>query len=255
VIWLILVLLVVLVVLVILLTAWSMFFQSYLYTEPAQGLAWRGPAAAGAIFAVLLVWVVLEYRFQRSEYREGYYFGPIWSSTSTRSPEPFKEMHLVEGGAEKTYVRSKVSGEYHLRGQPDRKLPSAPDADLIVEENGKKYTFKPERDAQGKLLRRENRGGKQELRYVDENRRVMVEGRLGRLETFSFGLFMGDLLLNVLFFAACFLSIWLLVRFQWLHALGHAVVLTLMVWLFALPPILDYAKAVAEKKAATSTTK
>jgi hypothetical protein len=249
VIWLILVLLIVLVVLVILVTAWSMWFQAFLYTEPSQGLVWRGPAAAGAIMAVLLVWVVLEYRSQAREHRDGYYFGPIWSSTSTRSPEPFKELRVVEGNTEKVYVRRKGTGEYHLPTQPDKKLGGTP-PHVIVEENGKRSKFEPERDAQGKFKRRKNRSGQEDLRYVDEKGRVMVEGRLGELETFSFGLFVGNLLLNLLLVAACFLSFWLLVRFQWLHALGHAVVLALLILFCAMPSMLDYTKSVVEKRAA-----
>lgn len=248
-IWLLLVLLLILVVLVLLITAWSMWFQGYLYTEPSTGLVWRGPAAAGAIMVVLLFFVIFEYRFQAGEHRDGYYFGPIWSSTSTKSPKPFDELRVIEDNVEKVYVRSKLTGDYHLPNQPTRKLTSRPDH-VIVEENGKRSKFEPERDADGNFKRRKNRTGEESLRYVDENRRVMVEGRLGQLETYSVGLFIGNLILNFLLLASSFASLWLLVRFQWPHALGHAVVLTLLILFCAMPPLLDYTKSVVVKRAA-----
>src|SRR5262249_481261 len=87
VVWLILILLVIWVVLVILVTAWSMWFQAFLYTEASGGLVWRGPAAASAIMAVVLVWVVLDYR-------TGGNVRPIWSSTSSKQTEAFKELRV-----------------------------------------------------------------------------------------------------------------------------------------------------------------
>src|SRR5262249_60184146 len=93
----------------------------------------------------------------------------------------------------------------------------------------RRSTFKAELDDKKNFQRRKSRSGAEEpLRYVDDKGRVMYEGELGRMDTFSAGLFITNLLVNVLFVAACFLSFWLLARFQWLHALGHAVVLALL---------------------------
>ena len=78
----------------------------------------------------------------------------------------------------------------------------------------------------------------------------MREGEFGRLETFRAGTFIGNLFINLIFLAACFLSLWLLARFQWLHALGHAVALALLMMLFVLPPVLTKAENVAQERAA-----
>src|SRR5262249_24908508 len=106
-------------------------------------------------------------------------------------------------------------------------------------------------DDKGNFKRKKSRSGAEApLRYVDEKGRVMYEGELGRMDTFSAGLFVTNVLINVVFVATCFVSFWLLARFQWLHALGHAVVLALSMMLFVLPPVLGYGVIVAEKRAA-----
>ena len=58
---LIVILLIVWVVLAVLLTAWSMWFQGFLYTEPSPGLVWRAPAAS-AIMASVFLWVIVDYQ-------------------------------------------------------------------------------------------------------------------------------------------------------------------------------------------------
>ena len=59
---------------------------------------------------------------------------------------------------------------------------------------------------------------------------------------------MGNLLLNALLLAVCFVALWLLLTFQWPHALGQAVVLWLML-LFALAPLLTKVEGVARQRA------
>src|SRR5947207_8587629 len=39
--------------------AWSLWFQGYLYSEPAPVLPWRAPAAGAAVAAFVALWVVL----------------------------------------------------------------------------------------------------------------------------------------------------------------------------------------------------
>ena len=243
---LIVILLIVWVVLAILLTAWSMWFQGFLYTEPSTGLVWRGPAAASAIMAVVLVWVVLDYRTE-GRYR------PIWETSSTETTKAFTELRVPdEAGREEVYkLRPGTRHEYRLEGLPSgRPMPATPPV-IIAVEGEERHVFKPELDPKGNYLRRQaGRGVQEPLRYVDEKGRVMREDDLGRLETFRTGTFLGNLLVNVVFLAVCFVAFWLLARFQWLHALGHAVALALLMMLFVLPPVLSYAERTAAARAA-----
>jgi len=215
---LIVILLIVWVVLAVLLTAWSMWFQGFLYTEPSTGLVWRAPAAASAIMATVFLWVIVDYRTQ-GKYR------PIWETTSTESSKSFAELRVPgESGKDEVYkLRPGTRNEYREGGLPSgKKLAATPPQVIVVEGEGR-AVFKPEVDAKGNYLRHKTRGVEDPLRYVDEKGRVMREGEFGQLETFRTGTFIGNLFINLLFLAACFLSLWLLARFQWLHALLHAV--------------------------------
>jgi hypothetical protein len=242
---LVLLLLLLWIVLAVLLTGWSMWFQSAIYTEPSTGIAWRGPAAASALMLVVLVWVVLAYRSPGR-------FRPLWETTSTEQVKQFDELRIpVSKGKEEVYKRRPGSrSEYHLGGLPSgRPLPSTP-AVIVVEEDGERYTFEPDRDREGKFKRRPN----EPLRYTDEKGRVMLEGALGQIESFRTGRFLANLLLNLAFLGSAFLGLWLLVRFQWLHALGQAVVLCLLLLLFVMPQLLSMAERVAQERGAVRSS-
>jgi hypothetical protein len=66
----------------------------------------------------------------------------------------------------------------------------------------------------------------------------MTEDSLGRVSTPKRGLLFGNLLLNGLHFVAWFLCLWLLLRFQWSHALGLAIPLWLALSLSVVPFLL-----------------
>jgi hypothetical protein len=245
---LIVLLLVVWVVLAILLTAWSMWFQAAIYTEAAPGLAWRGPAAASAVMLVVLVWVVLDYRSPER-------FRPLWESASTGPDTQFDELRVPGTDREEVYRRRPGTREYRLGGLPSGKpLPSTPPR-IVVVEGDQRYTFEPERDEQGNFKRGKAAVGRGEenLRYRDEKGRVMVAGSLGQIESFHGGQFAGNVLLHLAFIGSAFLGLWLLVRFQWLHALGQAAALSLLLLLFVMPPLLTRAEAVARDRAAAAS--
>jgi hypothetical protein len=238
---LIVLLVVVWVVLAVLLTAWSMWFQSAIYTEAAPGLAWRGPVAASVLSLVVLLWVVFAYR-SPGRYR------PLWESASTEQETQFDELRVPTGDHEEVYRRRPgTRSEFRLNGLPSGKpLPSTPSR-IVAVEGEQRYTFEPERDDKGNFKRR----GGESLRYTDEKGRVMVEGSLGLVETFRGSVFLGNVLLNLALVVAAFLGLWLLLQFQWPHALGQAVVLSLLL-LFVLSPLLAKTERVAAERAAAA---
>jgi hypothetical protein len=241
-------------VLAALLAAWALWFQGYLYTEPAAGIAWRGPAAGSAVLLVLLPWIFLDYR------NPGH-FRPLFEGSSTETTKPYAEMRIpkAQGTGEEVYKLIRGTHEYRLNGQPSGKpLPSRPSR-LIVVEGGEKYTFEPERDSKGNFRMRPvssswfGSSQTEALRYVDGKGRVMLESSLGRVSTFRGGRFVGNLLLNIIFFAVWFVALWVVLRFQWPHALLQAVVFWVVMMLFILPPLLTRAEEVAKERAAART--
>lgn len=236
-------------VLAVLLSAWTMYVQAYLYTEVTPGAAWRGPAAAGVVMAVVVPWVLLDYRSPGS-------FRPLWEFSSSREDKPFPELRVpnASGGEDVYKLRPGTRGEYRLGGvSGGKQLPTRP-AEVIVVEGSDRSVFKPERDDKGNYKQRTTsafgRETKDPLRYLDEKGRVMTEDDLGQLTSFRGGLFIGNVLLNVFLGAALFAALWLLMRFQWPHALGQAVALWLLLLLFVLPPMLARAEEVSRQRAA-----
>jgi hypothetical protein len=82
----------------------------------------------------------------------------------------------------------------------------------------------------------------------------MMADSVGQIGSFRWGAFFGNLLLNVLHLGVWFAVLWLLLRFQWPHALGLAVVFWLVMTLAVVPQILDHARSVSQKPAATSAS-
>jgi hypothetical protein len=221
-----------------------MWYQAQIYTETSEGLEWRGPTAAACILFVLIVWGVLAARTPRT-------YRPFWefNSTETLPAHPIIRVPDDEG-KEKTYRPVGEPAKYYERGNmrlPELKTGSSPKYVTLVEE-GEDVKFEPERDEKGNFLRRKSTiwgvvQVEEPLRYVDDKGRVMREGSLGRITLFKGDLLFVNLLLNVLLLAACFLGLWLLVRFQWPDALIQAVVLWLVL-LFVVPTMMSYVETV-----------
>jgi hypothetical protein len=220
-------------VLTVLLAAWTLWFQGYVYNEPAGEMYWRAPAAGGAVTFLLIVWVFLDYhppgRYQAlheispddvKEYRE------LWVPTPEGKKELYKEIRVGVRG----------QPEYHREGRvgPRSRLPEHP-PEILVREDDQYVAFLP--DPNDKDL------------YRDERGRVMNAQYPGKVTTHRTGLLLGNLFLNlVLHPAVWFVSFWLLLRFQWPHALGLAAVCWLAMTLIVLPPLLDKTEKVARER-------
>jgi hypothetical protein len=231
----ILILFVLAVALSIILWAGSLLLQWWLYETPASKLYWRAPAVGAGIVLFLAVWIIVDCRtggrvqpFQR---------------TSVHETKPYDTLKavLTPKGPEETFKRVGSADErlnYRLDGQRDGKvLPARPER-IIVDDGGTPVGFEPERDAQGHF---KTQAG-ENLRYFDKSGRVMVEGQLGEVSQFRWDLLLLNVLFNVLHLALWFAGLWLVLRFQWAHALGFAVCLWLVMTLLPAPMVLDYAQ-------------
>ena len=245
---LVLLVLVVWIVLTVVLAGWALFLQQYLYTEATSGLLWRGPAAGSALTFVLVIWLICDYQAPGG-------YRALWEFSSTEDTAAFPELRIPTATGEEVYkpVPGKRN-DYHLNGQTrGQALPSRPPK-LDVVEGDKRSTFEPERDDKGNFKQqtstRFGRESKEPLRYIDEHGRVMVEGSLGQQTISRPGRFIGNLFLNLAFFGACFVALWLLLRFQLLHALIQAFVVWFVVLLFVWPPVLAQVEETARQRAA-----
>jgi hypothetical protein len=226
--------------LAVFLWAGTLWFQGYIYSEPAAQLYWRGPVAGLAVTLILALWGYCDYRAP-GRYPGQFFFG----GDETKD---FKELRVVYQGQETVYnLRKNAQGQTEYRDAQNRPLPRHPDA-VVVDDNGEKVRFEAERD-QDKNFKVE-RG--QSLRYLDKRGRSMTEDRLGQLSIARPGLVGANLLLYAAHLAVWFLSLWLLLRFQWLHALGLAVFFWLVMTFTLVPMMLERVEILAAQRAATA---
>jgi hypothetical protein len=234
--------------------AWTVWFQGYIYTEPATELYWRAPAAGTALTLFLIIWVITDYRAVKNNPDAHFPYGPLQElAPATKDTTPFPSLYVpTTGNTEVEYKLMKVLDgkrmhEVYRRGEEP--MPSRP-AKVIVEEDGTKTVFEPDRDAKGQFTT--ERG--QPLMYRDKNGRALKEGTFERVASYRFGPFFFGLLLNGTFLVLWFVCMWLLLRYQFWHALGLALVLYAVMLLFVLAPVMTRAEAVARPQPVAPTT-
>lgn len=232
-------------VLVVLLAAWTLWFQAYIYSQPVEAIYWRAPAAGTAIAAFLCIWVVLDYRSPQTPSSPRYL--PL-HDFSARETQRYKYLTIPTPDGKKEQYEWRNNRYQNKAGKG---LPSRPLQVIASDEpNGEEHIFEPERDAKGNFVQKD-----QSLRYYEKGnpKRYMEEGNLlGQITIFHFGWLLMNLILNFGFLIVWFVSLWLLLRFQWSHALGMAVVFWLVMLLFVMPNILKQAEDVARQRAAQS---
>jgi len=218
---------------VVFLAAGAALLQGTLYNDPVPGILWRAPAAALLLTLFLALWSCLAYGAP-GHYGALFLFSPY-------DEKAFPEIRaLVTRDGRETQLRYRLSKnaqglpEYRPVTQPFRPLPTHPDAIVVVEDDQERR-FLPERDAKGRFVYQQG----QALRYVDDRGRVMWEDSIGRLSIFRWGRFWANLFLNFLHLGLWFACLWLVLRFQWSHALGLALVCWLAMTVLIVPMILS----------------
>jgi hypothetical protein len=245
---LILILLLLWFVLSVLLAAWTLWFQAYIYSEPVGEIYWRAPAAGGALALFIGLWVALDYRTVDANGVGRY--EPLHDFSAEETKQYPKLWIINRDGKEEEYERRNNVGHGADYVRKDgRRLPERPSKIIVSEPpNGDKHVFEPDRDAKGNFKVEPNKS----LVYRDDRKLEMVEGSFGTITIFHFGWLVMNLFLNFAFLVVWFLALWLLLQFQWSHALGLAVVFWVVTLLFVMPPVLKYAEDVAVKRNASS---
>jgi hypothetical protein len=206
--------------------------QGYLYSQPVEGIFWRSAAAGTAVAGFFGCWCWVESRAP-GQFESLLDFSP---SNSLKFESFWSERTGDRGKQEILYTRGKDSGgrvRYYDADQREwRRLDNGMMTAIIVEENGEKHRFEAEMTPQGALKVEENRP----LRYVEKDgrRRVMTDDMIGEISTTRYAILLGNLLLNFAHLLVWFPCLWLLLKFQWPHALALAAALwlafALVVW-------------------------
>jgi hypothetical protein len=244
---LIVILLVVFAGLSLLLAAWTLFFQGYIYSEPVEAIYWRAPAAGAALTIYLLIWMVLDYRSIEKPSDEGRY--RALQEFSSGETETYEKLAII--GQDRKTAQYTLSANKKYLNKAGRSMPERPLEIIATDKDGKDHLFKPPTDDKGNF--KVEKG--QSLRYYEEGNpdRYMEESSIGRVTVYHSGWLVVELLLNVVFLVVWFLCMWLLLRFQWPHALGLAFVAWL-ISIFVLPMLLTQAEKVRKERLAPAQT-
>ena len=231
--------------LIVFLWVGTLFFQGYIYTEPAEQLAWRAPAAGAALLVFYAIWCLFEANADRSAGEGGNLVIPfLYSPRELMTPEPVKHLWVVRKDAKgpveytlKKFTSAGMTKYEYVETKTGNRWRSSGVEDVLLEVNGEKDPFKVQKAQEGSYRV-----------FVDKDGWTMPEfdtGPTGQPTRFRTDWFLGNLLLNLVHLAVWFVCLWLLLRFQWPHALGLAFVLWLVVSLTVLPILLTQARSFA----------
>ena len=243
--------------LVVLLWAGTYYFQGYIYTEPSPGIFWQAPAAAFLLTFGFAIWtfslalgsrssptfrpVDTLIRFNPREEMLDRPAPRIYALRAEKAkPGEFKE-------PKKTLYVSKRDGTnlFHYEDTSIRPRPWQPEGVVALEvvmksakdeESTLRFDFVPgERGTYGYFT-----GPDGWIIEVDKN-----FAPTGIPVKFNFLLLIVNLIFNFGHFVGWFLALWVILRFQWTHALGLAFVIWLAFTIIVVPMLLGYAGEVA----------
>jgi hypothetical protein len=235
----------------VLAAAGTLFIQSYLYSEPVGGITWRAPLVGAVVGLFFGLWCWMEakapgrydvlWNFSPREIQE---FDKFWSE---RTNGPTKTEILYRKGHDN---RGRV--EYlDEDGRPWRRSDNGTMTAIIVEEDGRKTRFEAPLNPDGTFKIVPN----EPLQYVEVGGggRVMTDVGLGQVTRTRSSLLWGNLLLNLVHLLVWFLAIWLLLEFQWSHALGLAAIFWLLFSLTIWPVLQGYVRRASAQTTTPAT--
>jgi hypothetical protein len=213
--------------LVAMLWAGTLVLQAYVYEEATSGLAWRAPAAAGALTLFFALFALLHYHNPDT-------FDTLTNFSDAKTTDFDRLWAVKKGGTKKErYHKDALKGVY-VSDETNRPWVRE-SADGIVE------AIEVEEDGQRVVFRAELQDGKfksPETRYVEEEGKKRVMTEIGRLTTTRSGSLFVFILIHLIHLGLWFVCLWLLLRFQWPLALGLAFPLWLVASLAILPVVL-----------------
>lgn len=221
----------------------TLFLQGYYYTEPTPGIAWQAPLAGGilGLFFMLWCWLIV-FSSEVSPGSLPYDTLMRFSPKVDMTKEPVKELWAVRKGHDKDsdepihYQLKKFPKDQYVEANLSKRPWPYKKVEAILSKKGPKtyrFVWQPTSD------------DRPYQEYRDESgwvMRVFAEsGPTGRPYSFRWGRFLGNLFLNFFHLVLWFICFWLVLRFQWGHALGLALVGWLITTLAILPLLLEQA--------------
>jgi len=226
--------------LIVFLWAATSFLQTFFYTEPVSALYWRVPVAGAVLGLFLGLWCLLNYNEPGTPGNPGPYdalfdFSPVETT-------PFTKFYSRRQGSEEKVLFDKRGGEFrNAANETWKPVSEGAIVDvLFIDIDGQAIEFEADQKKPG-IFNKESG----EVRYLEKDgNRVLKESQVkaGNLETYHTSVLLLNFLLNLLHFGLWFVCLWLLLRFQWPHALGLSLVFWLIMTLTVLPMLFTKAR-------------
>lgn len=228
--------------LVVVLYAGSVWFQPFLYSEPAPQLSWGAPAAGTALALLLAGWCWFDVRdpekydaLFRFSTREETKYDDIWVEKDNKQLVQYHKSLVPQGTRPPRTEYRETNPPYRVWSRSDA---------IIVKDKDQQIRFEAERDRDKNYKIPQGKS----LRYVDARGRFMTEEYPGIVTNERWGIFLANLGLNLLHFLLWFLCLWLLTRYQWSHALGLAFVFWVIMTVLIVPILVDRANESGRKR-------
>lgn len=241
--------------LIVLLWMGAFFFQGYIYTEPSPGLFWQAPAAGIFLTIGYTIWafaiafnpnasptnipVNTIFRFTPWEDLLDRPVPKLWAiKMDRRKTTEFKDGDKIEYN-----LARDDRGNFIYRDTTVLRRPWQPQDVIAIE--------MPKTD--GSIMRfdvAKNIEAGQYRQFVSPEGWVIMEydHPTGLPIRFNFFRLIMNIVFNVAHFLGWFFALWVLLRFQWAHALGLAVVAWLVHTILILPMLLFSAAEVAASR-------
>jgi hypothetical protein len=225
----------------------TLFFQSYIYTEPTPGLAWRAPAAAAALASFFTLWCFLITRSDASPGKIPYDAIHRFSPKIEMFAAPVPKFWVVRGDGAKVLYSARKRDDGRSEYYDDKKKPYSQSGVVAIELENKGGTVRLDKEAA-------EEGGYRIFRSADGwTMQEFENGPTGLPAQWRWGRFLGNLLLNLLHAALWFVCLWLLLHYRFNDALGMALVIWLIATLILVPMLLDQAAAIARDRIAAGS--
>ncbi len=224
-----------------LLVAGTVFLQGYFYTEVQPGVFWRGPVMAAIFVAFLFFWCLLNYLDPQARPASMPFDTLFRASASTDMvSKPFSELWVLRKGSKNPVkfelfkdVQANRTIDLYKEAGSGKRWDSNIEA-VIIKHNGQDIRFD-----------RKTPTSRGEYTYYESPAgwimRDYGQGVNGIPTAFNTGLFLLDLLLNFLHLVLWVLGLWLLLRYQFWHALGIGLALWVAMTLLVVPILFDQA--------------
>ncbi len=240
----------------VILWAGTLVWQSYIYSEPVSQLFWRAPAASLALVLFVAFWCFLDYKTP-----EAYNPALLLFEPHTSKDEILPRFWSVKNQQEILFEGKKnAKGRVEYFDRSGRRWsPSATDGimeAIVIEEDSQRVRFNAQ--TQDGKFKTDADGA---VRYQEEGGRgrIMTDTYIGRLEASRRGTVFVSMLLCLLHLGVWFAGLWLLLRYQWSHAFGLAMICWLILTLIVMPMLFrkteDFAREKAQTQTATSSAR